>query len=414
VLPALPKIRDLDDPAYDPMNVDDLLFGTHDDPYPAFHDMRARGPVHPISFRTAMGLTDKIFAGRPAFCVVGYDEVSKVLVDPATFSNKAYLENIGQTFGESITTMDAPEHTRWRRIFQKIFLPQYVTQWGSTIVDPVVDKLMGGFLPDGHADLVKQFTLLYPFHVIYEQLALPKADVETFHKLAIAQTDYYHLDMASEASEKLGAYFRELIAARRAARGDDLISRLALTEVDGEYLPESVLVSFLRQLMNAAGDTTYRGTSVLLTALLENPDQLEAIRADRSLIPAAIEEALRWDGPVGMQTRLSTVDTELGGTHIPAGSLVCVIAAAANRDPATWPNPDKFDVFRAKKPHFSFARGPHMCVGQHLARVEMARALHAVLDRLPELRLDPEKPHPQVRGAMMRVPEHIHVRFRPT
>src|SRR5690606_19981184 len=143
-----------------------------------------------------------------------------------------------------------------------------------------------------------------------------------------------------------------------------IISLLALTESDGEYLPEIVLISFLRQLMNAAGDTTYRGTSVLLTALLENPSQLEAIRQDRGLIPQAIEEALRWDGPVVVQLRMASNDTQLGGVEIPAGSLLDIVAGAANRDPGIYNDPDKFDIFRERKPHFSFARGPHICVGQ--------------------------------------------------
>ena len=172
-----------------------------------------------------------------------------------------------------------------------------------------------------------------------------------------------------------------------------------------------MLISFLRQLMNAAGDTTYRGTSILLAALLRNPDQLEAIRQDRRLIAQAIEEALRWDGPVLVQSRMAKVDTELGGKTIPAGSLLDVVAGAANRDPAVFPAPDKFDIFRKREPHYSFSRGPHLCVGQHLAKVEMTRAMHAVLDHLPNLRFDPDKPEAEIRGSMMRAPKHLFVRF---
>jgi cytochrome P450 len=172
------------------------------------------------------------------------------------------------------------------------------------------------------------------------------------------------------------------------------------------------LISFLRQLVNAGGDTTYRGTSVLLTGLLSNLDQLQAVRTDRSLVPQAIEEALRWEGPVLIQTRMATRDTELGGVRIPAGAFLDVAAGAANRDPGKFAEPDRFDIFR-KSPHrhFAFAFGPHICIGQHLARVEMTRALNAILDRLPNLRLDPQRPRPEIRGIMMRVPKHIHVRF---
>ena len=406
------RIQGFDDPNYDPFNSDEVNFGDHADPYPLIARWRAEAAVIEGGYRPLMGLPAALYPDRKMFTVVGSAEVNEVLTDTDRFSNAAYKFNLGVTFGQgSISTMDNPEHGRWRRIFQKIFLPQYVKKWGDTIVDPVVHGLMNRFLPDGHADLIEQFTLRYPFEVIYHQLALPEEDVRTFQRLALGQTDYVNHEKAIEAGRKLGDYFTALVAERRRRPGDDLVSLLALTEADGEYLPHEVLISFLRQLMNAAGDTTYRGTSILLTALLENPDQFEAIRADRALIPQAIEEALRWDGPVAVQLRMAAVDTDLAGVPIPAGSLIDVVAGAANRDPALFADPDRFDIFRDRKPHFSFSRGPHICVGQHLARVEMTRALHAVLDHLPRLRFDPGRPRPQIQGSMMRVPRHLYVRF---
>lgn len=406
------RIQEFDDPTYDPFDSDEINFGDHADPYPLIAKWRAEAPVLEGGYRPLMGLPAALYPDRKMFTVVGSAEIAETLTDTDRFSNAGYKFNLGVTFGQgSISTMDNPEHGRWRRIFQKIFLPQYVKKWGESIVDPVVHDLMADFLPLGRADLIEQFTLRYPFEVIYRQLALPKADVRAFQRLAIGQTDYVNYEKAIEAGQKLGEYFTALVDERRKNPGDDLVSLLALTEVDGEYLPHEVLISFLRQLMNAAGDTTYRGTSILLTALLENPEQFEAIRADRALIPQAIEEALRWDGPVAVQMRMAAVDTELGGVTIPAGSMLDVVAGAANRDPALYPDPDRFDIFRDRKPHFSFSRGPHICVGQHLARVEMTRALHAVLDELPDLRFDPDRPGPQIQGSMMRVPRHLYVRF---
>ena len=405
-------LEDFDDPAYDPFDSDDLNFGDHLDPYQAIAQWRAEAPVLEGGYRPRMGLEAALQPDQKMFVVVGSDEVLTALTDTDRFSNAAYKFNLGVTFGHgSISTMDNPEHGRWRRIFQKIFLPQNVKKWGESIVDPIVQHLMDAFIARGSADLIEEFTLRYPFEVIYRQLDLPEIDARKFQRLAIGQTDYVNGDKAKEAARKLGEYFVTLVEERRRSPGNDLVSLLANTEVDGDYLPEIVLISFLRQLMNAAGDTTYRGTSVLLTALLEHPDQLEAIRTDRALIPAAIEEALRWDGPVLSQTRMATRDTELGGVHIPAGSILDVIAGAANRDPALFADPDRFDILRDRKPHFSFSRGPHICVGQHLARVEMTRALHAVLDQLPNLRFDPDRPRPEIRGSMMRVPKHLYVRF---
>jgi cytochrome P450 len=406
------KIQEFDDPTYNPFNSDELNFGDHLDPYALIAQWRAEWPVREGSYRDMMGLPSAPSPDRKTFTVVGTNETTEILANPERFSNAAYKLNLGTSFGMgSISTMDNPEHGRWRRIFQKIFLPQYVKTWGETIVDPVVQGLMEKFIPRGTADLIEEFTLRYPFEVIYHQLALPASDVGTFQRLALGQTDFMNPDKAVEAGRKLGEYFVELVAERRANPGDDLVSLLANTESEGDYLPEDVLISFLRQLMNAAGDTTYRGTSILLTALLENPDQLEAIRQDRNLIPQAIEEALRWDGPVAVQSRMAAIDTELGGIQIPAGSLIEVVAGAANRDPELYTDPDRFDIFRKRVAHWSFSRGPHICVGQHLARVEMTRALHAVLDTLPNLQFDPERPRPEIRGTMMRVPQHLYVRF---
>jgi cytochrome P450 len=406
------RLQDFDDRSYDPFDSDEVNFGDHIDPYGSIAHWRKAAPVLEGGYRPRMGLEAALYPDRKIFTVVGTDEILAALTDTDRFSNANYKFNLGVTFGHgSISTMDNPEHGRWRRIFQKIFLPQNVRKWGEAIVDPVVNRLMAAFLPRGHADLIEEFTIRYPFEVIYRQLDLPESEVRKFQRLAIGQTDYVHGDKAIEAGRKLGDYFIALVEERRQRPGDDLVSLLANTEVDGEHLPEVVLISFLRQLMNAAGDTTYRGTSVLLTALLENPDQLEALRADRALIPAAIEEALRWDGPVLVQTRMASVDTELGGVAIPAGSILDVVAGAANRDPASFDRPDEFDISRERKPHFSFSRGPHICVGQHLARVEMTRALHAVLDHMPGLRFDPDRPKPEVRGSMMRVPKHLFVRF---
>lgn len=410
-----PRIKDFDDPNYDPFLADEAMFGDVADPYPTLAALRRKGSVHEGDYRVFMGQPqDLTLRHLKHYTVVGYDEVSLVLNDPATFSNAAYAHNIGSAFGKSISTMDAPDHQRYRRVFQKAFLPNIVSKWGETLVDPVIDDLLNKFIGRGKADLVQEFTLYYPFHIIYRQIGLPKEDIDTFQKLAIAQI-VVSFDMAhgTEASHKLGEYFANMLAERRKAPGEDLVSMLAQVEVEGERLPEEILISFLRQLINAGGDTTYRATSVLLTGLLRNPEQLDAVRKDRALVPQAIEEALRWDGPVLMQTRMATRDVLLAGVNIPAGAVLDVCAGSANHDEKHFPEPDRFDIFRPRTTsrHFSFSAGPHICIGQHLARVEMTRALNAILDRLSNLRLDPDMPPPDVRGMMMRVPKHLYVRF---
>jgi len=410
---GIPQIRDFQDPTFDPFLADELAYGENDDVYTQLVKLREQGSVLKGDFRVLTGnYADLTLGHLPHYTVLGYDEVSEALNNPERFSNAAYAYNIGASFGRSVSVMDGAEHQRYRRIFQKAFLPNMVAKWGDTLVDPVVRDLMNAFVERGEADLVQEFTFHYPFQIIYRQLALPQADVKTFHRLAIAQTLVsVDIEHGTEASTNLGEYFKAMVEDRRRDPGDDLVSVLATAEVDGERLPEEVLISFLRQLVNAGGDTTYRATSVLLTGLLTHPEQYRAVRDDRSLIPNAIEEAVRWDGPVLMQTRQVVSNTTLGGVHLPAGSVLDVAAGLANRDPSRFPDPDRFDIFRERKHrHFAFSSGPHICIGQHLARVEMTRALNAILD-LPNLRLDPDRPAPAIRGMMMRVPKHLYVRF---
>src|SRR6218665_3947943 len=167
------RIQEFDDRSYDPFNSDEINFGATRDPYPDIARWRAQGSVLEGDYRPRMGLQSALYPDRKMYTVVGSAEILTVLTDTERFSNGAYMFNLGATFGAgSISVMDNPEHGRWRKIFQKIFLPQYVKHWGETIVDPVVHDLMNRFIPRGEADLIEDFTLRYPFEVIYRQLAL--------------------------------------------------------------------------------------------------------------------------------------------------------------------------------------------------------------------------------------------------
>ena len=410
-----PSIEDFGDPTWDPHKAFDDSQGEHlTDTYARIEALWREAPVHEGEYRVLMGLSPEVtLAGPRHFTVFGHDLVQQVYSDPEVFSNRALARLLGPGFGRTVSTMDGVEHTRYRRLFQRAFMPNVVAGMSNTFVQPVVDDLIGPIAQRGKADLVAEFTQLFPFHIIYRQLGLPPDDIAVFHKLAVTLTvSGDHLDKAIEASRKLGAYYEALTEHRYAHPGDDLISTLTQIEVEGDRLPKDVLVSFLRQLINAAGDTTYRSTSSLLAALLTHPEQFDAVRRDRSLIPQAIEETLRWEGPVIIGFRETTRNTELGGMKIPAGSIVHVCNGSASRDPSRYENPHAFNIFRPiQTRHMAFAYGAHVCVGQHLARLEMTRALNAVLDRLPNLRLDPDMPPPHIRGANMRMPAHLHVVF---
>jgi cytochrome P450 len=411
---VIEPIEDLADPTFDPFLADDMIFGTTVDPYrEVIAGLLARGPVVEGFYRDQVGLPHQPGdEGRPHFMVLAHAAIDQVLNDPITFSNKAFEPTLGRGFGHTITVMDPPEHTQYRKILQRAFRPAVVTAWGEQIVGPVIEELVGAFREVGRAELVEQFARPYPFNVIYRMLDLPREDIETFYKLTIAQIIFFPTeDNALDASAKLGRYFARMIEQRRADPGDDVVSVVATAEVDGDHLPDDVAISFLRQLINAGGDTTFRTTTALLTGLLTNPEQLDAVRADRSLVPQAVEEALRWDGPVVAASRLTTADCEIQGVAVPAGAMLDMMYGAANHDPAVFDRPHEFDIFRERHRHFGFAFGAHNCLGQQLARLEMSRALNGVLDELPNVRLDPDHPTPHMVGAMMRTPRRLHVVF---
>ena len=414
---AAPRIRDYEDRNFDAFKTFDVAqgFGEVDDPFPIIHTLHTTARVQRGDLREKFELAPfALWADLPSVMVMGHELVERVFGDGALFSNGIMQRLYNNSFGESINGMDAPDHPRYRRLFQKAFLPQTVAQWGNELVPRIVNGIIDRFAQRGRAELVSEFTVKYPFHVIYGQLELPPGELEIFHRLAVGlmciTVDYPH---AAEASEKMGDYFRILLAERREHAANDLISMLAHAEVDGERLPEEITVSFLRQLMNAAGDTTYRSTGALMVGLLTHPEQLAAVYNDRTLVPRAVEEALRWDGPLTVLTRQALRDTTIDDVAIAAGTKIDVVTGSANRDPARFADPDRFDIFRAQGRHMAFAYGPHVCIGQHLARLEMSRALNALLDRLPNLRLDPDFPPPRVVGFNSRAPQAIHVLFDP-
>ena len=413
-VPDTLQIAELNDTAYDPFEKE--VFGDMLDPHGFLRTLAERaGPVQEGEIRTLTGLSaDLTLHDKPCFLVMGYKEIREVLSDSGSYSNDHFKTGLFDTFGNVLATMNPPEHTRYRRILQRVLLPHVVASWSDEFVEPVINQLIDKFAAMGGCDLVPSFVRPYPFDVVYRQLGLPPESARTFRRLSHAVT-LFQADPAvsKEAGEKLREFFQALIDQRRRTPGRDLVSVLATTEVDGDRLPDHIVVSFFRQLLSAAGDTTFRATGSLLVGLLrDRPDQLAAIRIDRTLVGNAIEEALRWDGPLIITVRTATRDVELAGVRIPAGAVVQIALALANRDATLFPDPDRFDITRLNlNRHMAFAAGPHICVGQHLARLEMTRALNILLDRFPKLRLDPDHPAPAVRGSTLRRTDHIHIRF---
>jgi len=213
------------------------------------------------------------------------------------------------------------------------------------------------------------------------------------------------------ASRAMRAYLEPLVEARRAEPQGDLLSDLVHAEIDGERLSDERLYGFLRLLLPAGAETTFRLLGNALTALLVHPGMMDRVRADRSLVPALIEETLRWETSVTQVSRVATVDTELGGCPIPAGGALAVLVGSADRDAAVYDHPEEFDLDRPAHNHLAFGTGPHQCLGMHLARMEMRVGLDTILDGLPNLRLDPKAEPPVIEGLAFRGPAALPVVF---
>ena len=260
------------------------------------------------------------------------------------------------------------------------------------------------------ADLVAEVFMPIPVRVIAALIGLPAADVPEFHRLAIDLLGFHaDMDRALKASAQLREYFVGILADRRREPRDDMVSVLAEADVDGVRLSDEQIYGFLRNLLPAGAETTSRSTASLAFGLLTHTDQLAAVRADRDLLPQAIEEGIRWETPLLNFMRETTRDTELGGVQIPAGSTMAVNLGSANHDETRWENPEQFDIFRERKPHIGFGHGAHVCIGMHLARLESTVIFNTLFDRLPGLRLDPDAPEPYIAGMYFRSPPQLDV-----
>jgi cytochrome P450 len=392
------------------------LAGDVRDPYPMLAGIRADSPVLQVHFGPRRGRGSGLDPKAPRvpslFTVTSYELAQQVLTDSGRFSPAAYATTIGQVMGRTILEMDPPEHLRHRALVARAFRARVLDQWSDTIIAATIGELIDAFAGDGHADLIPQLTFPFPVRVIARILGLPEADWPRFLRLSTELIAVMrNWDRAVAAGRELRGYFAEIIADRRRHIRDDLVSQLVKAEVDGRRLSDDEIYPFLLLLLPAGAETTYRSSSNLLFGLLSHPGQLDAVRADRGLVPQAIEEALRWETPALTVARTATRDVELGGVRIPAGGFVAVSLGAANRDPARYPDPDGFDVCREGKQHVSFGDGAHKCLGMHLARLEMRILLNAVLDRLPGLRLDPAAEDVHIHGMLFRSAPNLPVRF---
>jgi cytochrome P450 len=373
-------------PLLDPANLED--------PYPAYARLRKRTPVWRIP--------DSPGAGQ--WLVSRYAEVQRVLSDPRCSAER---QRAAVGFARTMLSSDPPEHTRLRSLVSQAFTPRRIAGLRPRI-EKIADELLVPARGETQIELMSQLARPLPAIVIGELLGVPPKDRAHFRSLAgqlLSRHDASaggELGPALSAIGSLGVLLAGLIQERRQEPGDDLISGLLAASEGRDSLREMELLSVLLLLLIAGYETTTNLIGNGMLALLRHPREIERLRGDRSLLPSAVDELLRFDSPVQATARVAREELELAGERIPKGALVQVLLGSANRDPVRFEDPDRLDVGRSTNEHLSFGWGVHYCLGAPLARLEAQVALAALLDRFPRWRtgdLDFErKPNPFVRG----------------
>lgn len=370
------------------------------DPYSIYRRLRREQPVLPL--RSYFGIEN---------LVTRHADIHRILRDPVRFSSRANARGIGLVMGRTLIEMEGKEHVRHRNLIAPFLSPRALREELGEVIRRIAEELVEPIARKGHADLVAEFTFTYPLRIIAHVIGVPISDFHAFHRMAIDLISIAE-DPAKglTAATQLSHYLAPIVEERRRQPRNDLLSKLVHAEVDGNRLSDEEVISFLRLLLPAGADTTYRLIGNTLYALLTHPDQLKEVLADRSRLALAIEETLRWESPVQYVSRETTEEVVIGGTRLAAGEILFVCLGSANRDEAHYREPDRFDMHRRADDHVAFGFGPHFCAGSHLARMEATVALNALFDRLPNMRLD-RSSDPRIVGIAFRSPDHLPVIF---
>lgn len=364
-------------------------------------DLRERHAVAPI-----------LYHGSTAYLITRFGDLKAAFSDDDTFpSAAAYVRHTGPVMGKTIQCMGGDEHRRNRGLVSAAFRPRLMKEFVEAFLTPVAHELVDAFAARGEADLVADYTTRYAFTVIARLLDLPPTDFDLLKRWGDGLIDFpWNPEFAGTASREFTEYLTPIIESRRRQPGEDLISSLATVEVDGESLSDEEIFSFLRLLFPAGADTTYRGLGSMLYAVLTHREVFDAVKTDPSVIPAVVQEALRWEPPTAMLPRFAPKDVTWADTPIPGGSEVIFGITSANRDASVYREPDRFDPWREERDFLSFGHGLHFCLGSHLARREMEVSLRVFAERLPDLELaDPEKVG--IQGTVLRGPTSLPARF---
>ncbi|MFD3870170.1 cytochrome P450 [Streptomyces sp. NPDC058623] len=380
-----------------------------ENPYPHYARMREEGPVHRV----------KATDGTEICLIVGDEAARQALVHPAISKNwltsgHSYADRETTDASDNMHRADPPHHTRLRRLVSRPFTSRRVEDLRPR-VQQITDELLDAMAanPSRGADLVTSFAHPLPMTVICELLGVPDAEREPFGAWSVEIVSPTGQEAEDTALREMTAYLTELTEAKRAAPGDDLLSAWTLSrDDDGDRLTPRELVAMAFLLMIGGFETTSHLITNGVRALLAHPEQLAALRADfDGLIDGAVEEILRYDGPVENSTfRFAREDLEIGGVFIAEGSAVLISLAGADRDPSRFAEPDAFDIRRRGPGHMAFGHGIHFCLGAPLARMEGRIALRALLERFPDLAEVPG-PREWISGSLVRGVKQYPVRW---
>lgn len=375
------------------------------DPYPIYARLREEEPV---SWVESVGL----------WLVTRWDDVHTVDRTPELFTGETEPSTLRRTFGDNLLASEGEYHDRIKSIIAPWFRRGAIGHFPDEIITPIADELIAGFRERGEVDLVSEFAEPLSVRVLRRATGLAEVDDDTLRRwfLGLAEgaanfeADPDKQAIADATSTEVNETIEPILERLEREPNDTLLSSMVHTRVEGQGLSRQEIESNLKVMIVGGLQAVSDAIATTVWALLLHPDQAERVRADQQLIRPAVEEALRWHSPVGTSTRQTTRDTEIAGVPLPEGALVAAVLASANRDPRYWENPDEFDVRADRKSHLAFATGAHVCVGALLARMETQTALKVLLERLPGLRLDPERPV-AFEGWEFRSPQHMHLLF---
>ncbi|WP_435220962.1 cytochrome P450 [Streptomyces sp. Tue6028] len=388
------------------------------DPYPAYAVMREK---EPLIWHEA----------TQSYIISRYEDVERVFKDKqAEFTTDNYNWQLEPVHGKTILQLSGREHAVRRALVAPAFRGSDLQEKFLPVIERNSRELIDTFRHSGSADIVGDYATRLPVNVIADMLGLDKADHARFHGWYTAVIAFLgnlsgdpEVAAAGERTRvEFAEYMIPIIRERRDNLGEDLLSTLCAAEVDGVRMSDEDIKAFCSLLLAAGGETTDKAIAGIMANLLLHPEQLAAVRDDRSLIPAAFAETLRYTPPVHMIMRQSATEVQVTGGTVPAGATVTCLIGAANRDEQRYRDPDRFDIhrddltttsaFSAAADHLAFALGRHFCVGALLAKAEVEVGVNQLLDTMPDLRLA-DGFDPVEHGVFTRGPKALPVRFTP-